>query len=92
MKTRNASLGAAVFAALLAVSGGSAPLTGAGQFAQAEPKGDAARPARGPASEATVPTAAPAATPGQTTGAINQGPKVKEQNQAEKNKTETEGK
>lgn len=50
-----------------------------------------ARPARGP-EQASVPSAAPAATTGQTTGAQNQDPTVKQMNEAEKSKIEKFGK
>ena len=53
---------------------------------------DQARPARGPASEAAVPSAAPPASTGQTTGATGQGPVVKSMNEAEKGKVEETGK
>ena len=53
---------------------------------------DSARPARGPASETAVPSAAPPATTSQTTGATGQGPVVKNMNEAEKAKVEEKGK
>jgi hypothetical protein len=59
------------------------------QLAQA---GDAARPARGPQSESSVPTPAPPASTTQTTGATNQPPVVKQMNEEEKQKVEKEGK
>jgi hypothetical protein len=54
--------------------------------------GDAARPARGPQSDASVSTAAPPATATQPTGATNQPPVVKQMNEEEKQKVEKEGK
>jgi hypothetical protein len=54
--------------------------------------GDAARPARGPQSESSVPTPAPPASTTQTTGATNQPPAVKQMNEEEKQKVEKEGK
>lgn len=62
------------------------------QLAQATPAGDQARPARGPQEQGSVPTAAPPATPTQTTGATNQPPVVKEMNAQEHKKVEKEGK
>jgi hypothetical protein len=59
------------------------------QLAQA---GDAARPARGPQSESSVPATAPPASTTQTTGATNQPPVVKQMNEEEKQKVEKEGK
>lgn len=53
---------------------------------------DQARPARGPASETAVPSAAPPATTSQTTGSTGQGPVVKSMNEAEKGKVEETGK
>lgn len=53
---------------------------------------DQARPGRGPASEAAVPSAAPPATTSQTTGATKQDPVVKNMNEAEKGKVEEHGK
>jgi hypothetical protein len=62
------------------------------RFAQATPAGDAARPARGPQEQGSVPTPAPHATTTQTTGATNQPPVVKEMNVQEEKKVEKEGK
>jgi hypothetical protein len=67
----------------------SAEASSALQLAQA---GDAARPARGPQSESSVPTPAPPASTTQTTGATNQPPAVKQMNEEEKQKVEKEGK
>ena len=50
-----------------------------------------ARPARGP-EQTSVPSTAPAATTGQTTGAQNQDPTVKQMNEVEKSKIEKFGK
>ncbi len=50
-----------------------------------------ARPARGP-EQTSVPSAAPAATTDQTTGARDQNPAVKQMNEAEKSKIEKFGK
>jgi hypothetical protein len=54
--------------------------------------GDAARPARGPQADTSVPTPAPPASTTQTTGATNQPPVVKQMNEEEKQKVEKEGK
>jgi hypothetical protein len=62
------------------------------RLAQGTPAGDQARPARGPQEQSSVPTAAPPATPTQTTGATNQPPVVKEMNVEEQKKVEKEGK
>jgi hypothetical protein len=51
-----------------------------------------ARPSRGPQSQTSVPAAAPAANPSQTTGSANQPPVVKEMNREEEKKVEKEGK
>jgi hypothetical protein len=56
------------------------------------PDATATRPAKTGPEQASVPNANPPATAGQTTGATNQEPKVKEMNEAEKNKIEKEGK
>lgn len=53
---------------------------------------DQARPGRGPASETTVPSAAPPATPSNTTAATNQPPVVKQMNEEAANKVSKEGK
>jgi len=58
--------------------------TGPGAAAQA-------RPTRGP-EQSSVPSPAPAATTGQTTGAKDQDPKVKQMNAAEGSKVEKFGK
>jgi len=50
-----------------------------------------ARPTRGP-EQTSVPSTAPAATTGQTTGARDQDPTVKQMNEAEKSKIEKFGK
>ena len=62
------------------------------QMAQAQTQGNATRPARDPASQSSVPNAAPPATPGNTTAATDQGPKVKQMNQEAATKVEKEGK
>ena len=59
------------------------------QLAQA---GDQARPARGPQSQSSVPSAAPPASTTQTTGATNQPPVVKEMNAQEAKEVAKEGK
>ena len=51
-----------------------------------------ARPGRGPQQQSSVPSAAPAATVTQTTGATDQPAQVKQMNAAEKDKVEKEGK
>ena len=50
------------------------------------------RPRGGPASESSVPSAAPPASTTQTTGSTSQGPEVKGMNEAEKAKVEAKGK
>jgi hypothetical protein len=62
------------------------------RLAQTTPAGDQARPARGPQEQGSVPTAAPPASPTQTTGATNQPPVVKDMNVQEQKKVEKEGK
>ena len=84
--------------ALLAASAGAALACGFQRSAEASSEmqvaqaGDAARPARGPQSETSVPTPAPPASATQTTGATNQQPAVKQMNEEEKQKVEKEGK
>jgi hypothetical protein len=56
------------------------------------PDTTATRPATAGPQQTSVPNAAPPATTTQTTGATNQEPKVKEMNEEEKKKVETEGK
>ena len=51
-----------------------------------------ARPARGPASETSVPSAAPAAGTKTVTGSEDQGATIKEMNASEKQKVEKTGK
>ena len=62
------------------------------QMAQAQTQGNATRPARDPASQSSVPNAAPPATTGNTTAATDQSPKVKQMNQEAASKVEKEGK
>ncbi len=62
------------------------------QMAQAQTQGNATRPARDPASQTSVPNAAPPATPDNTTAATDQSPKVKQMNQEAASKVEKEGK
>ncbi|MBV9747268.1 MAG: hypothetical protein JO157_00485 [Acetobacteraceae bacterium] len=62
------------------------------QVAQAQTQGNASRPAREPASQSSVPNAAPPATPDNTTAATDQSPKVKQMNQEAASKVEKEGK
>jgi hypothetical protein len=60
---------------------------------QAErPDATATRPAKDGPQQSSIPNAAPPATTTQTTGATNQEPKIKQMNEEEKNKVETEGK
>ena len=77
-----------VLAALLLV----APVLGA-QAQGAAPEGSTpVRPRGGPASESSVPSAAPPASTTQTTGSTAQGPEVQGMNEAEKAKVEAKGK
>ena len=77
-----------VLAALLLV----APVLGA-QAQSAAPQGSTpVRPRGGPASESSVPSAAPPASTTQTTGSTAQGPEVQGMNEAEKAKVEAKGK
>ncbi len=62
------------------------------EVAQAQTQGNATRPARDPASQSSVPNAAPLATPDNTTAATDQSPKVKQMNQEAAGKVEKEGK
>jgi hypothetical protein len=83
--------------ALLSLQAGAASACGFQRSAEASAlqlaqAGDAARPARGPQSESSVPTPAPPASTTQTTGATNQPPVVKQMNEEEKQKVEKEGK
>lgn len=82
-----------VLAALLLA----APVLGAqAQTAAAQsaaPQGSTpVRPRGGPASESSVPSAAPPASTTQTTGSTAQGPEVQGMNEAEKAKVEAKGK
>jgi len=56
------------------------------------PGTDATRPAKDGPQQTSVPNAAPPATVTETTGATNQDPKIKQMNEEEKKKVETEGK
>ena len=56
------------------------------------PGTDATRPAKDGPQQTSVPNAAPPVTATETTGATNQDPKIKEMNEEEKKKVETEGK
>jgi hypothetical protein len=56
------------------------------------PDTTATRPAKDGPEQTSVPNAAPPATTTQTTGATNQEPKIKQMNEEEKKKVETEGK
>ena len=56
------------------------------------PGTNATRPAKAGPEQTSIPNAAPPATTTQTTGASNQGPKIKEMNEEEKRKIEKEGK
>ena len=77
-----------VLAALLLV----APVLGA-QAQTAVPQGATpVRPRGGPASESSVPSAAPPASTTQATGSTAQGPEVQGMNEAEKAKVEAKGK
>jgi hypothetical protein len=62
------------------------------QAAVAQDKATATRPAKDPQNQASLPSSAPAATPTQTTGAINQSPAMKQVNQEGAEKLKTEGK
>ena len=65
----------------------------AAQAQTALPQGSSpVRPRGGPASESSVPSAAPPASTTQTTGSTSQGPEVKGMNEAEKAKVEAKGK
>ena len=69
------------------------PATTPTTAAQANSPGTtAARPAKTGPEQTSVPNAAPPATTTQTTGASNQSPTVKQMNEDEKKKLETEGK
>ena len=83
LKPMLALLAVVVAGSLPAVAQTTTP-TGPGAASQA-------RPARGP-EQTSVPSTAPAATTGQTTGAQNQDPTVKQMNEAEKSKIEKFGK
>ncbi len=77
-----------VLTALLLV----APVLGA-QAQTAAPGGSTSvRPRGGPASESSVPSAAPPASTTQTTGSTAQGSEVQGMNDAEKSKVEAKGK
>jgi hypothetical protein len=95
-KTTKAGL--VVASAILLLQTRAAPACGFQRGAEASSElrvaqaGDAARPARGPQSDASVSTAAPPATATQPTGATNQPPVVKQMNEEEKQKVEKEGK
>jgi hypothetical protein len=56
------------------------------------PGTDATRPAKDGPQQTSVPNAAPPVTATETTGATNQDPKIKQMNEEEKKKVETEGK
>jgi len=63
-----------------------------GQLVQLAQAQDSARPARGPESQASVPNAAPPASPSQTTASTGQGPTVNQMNDEAASKVEKEGK
>ena len=65
----------------------------AAQAQTASPQGSSpVRPRGGPASESSMPSAAPPASTTQTTGSTSQGPEVKGMNEAEQAKVEAKGK
>lgn len=61
-------------------------------LAQAQPTDSPARPARGPQSQTSVNHGAPSANTTHVTGSTAQGGKVKQMNEAEKDKVNAEGK
>ena len=101
--SRPAGQGVAVLSAALAVAlAGPARACGGEQagsdaparivLAQAQPTDSPARPARGPQSQTSANHGAPPASTTHITGSTSQGGKVKQMNEAEKDKVNAEGK